>query len=44
MTVHNVRKRLHINLQIFLREDPPPPFATHPPTFFYKNGHTLKSL
>ena len=45
----NIRKQLHINLQIFLGEDSqtPPPhfsFATPPPTFVYKNGYTLKSL
>ena len=44
--IRTVRKRLHINFQIFLGEDhnPPPPFATPLPAFFYKNGYTLKSL
>ena len=39
--IRNVRKRLHNNLQIsnFLGGGPQtPPFATPPPTFFYKNG------
>ena len=37
--IRNIRKRLHINLQIFLGENPqPPPLICHPPpTFFTKN-------